>query len=179
MFSPPVEQVSDWKYLNKDKKTKPDYCCSVEQIPIDSKSIDSIIMTEVLEYIEDTDAAFKEIYRILTRNGKLLISVPFLHPIHGDYQEDRGRYTPTMISEMLERNGFSIEMIKPMGSVGAVIYDIFRVSIGYSCAHFFCRLLGRVLPVFFPVFYLIDKMTINQSKFINTGYFVIAVKCKK
>ena len=36
-FRPPVERVGNWKYLNIDNSTNPDYCCSTENIPLDEK----------------------------------------------------------------------------------------------------------------------------------------------
>jgi len=175
-FAPLVSQVNSWKYLNTDRATEPDYIGPVEEIPLNDGDIDSIIITEVLEYIKNVDLAFQEMYRILSHNGKILCSVPLLHPIHGDYQDDRIRYTSVMLIEILNRNGFSVDIVRPMGSVGAVIYDILRVSSGYASTHFMSRIFGRILPVFFPLFLLIDKMTIKQSNFINTGYFIIATK---
>ena len=48
-FIPPFDQVNSWEYLNSDEKTKPDYCCSAENIPLEDASVDTVIMTEVLE----------------------------------------------------------------------------------------------------------------------------------
>jgi len=88
-FMPPIESVKSWEYLNSDASTKPDYCCSADVIPLESGSIDTIIMTEVLEYLPNPKAVFIEMFRVLSRSGHVLFSVPFLHPVHGDSWSDR------------------------------------------------------------------------------------------
>jgi len=176
LFSPPVDQVKDWKYLNTDACTNPDYCAPVEEIPLSDHSVDTVLMTEVLEYISERDLALKEICRVLTPGGGLILTIPFLHPIHGDFQDDRVRYTPVALLETLEKCGFSAEKIDPMGSVGSVIYDIFRTSFGYASKGVVSSIFGKVLPLFWPFFYLLDMMTQRQRQFINTGYFIVARK---
>ena len=52
-FKPPYEKVKSWEYLNIDETTKPDYISSVESMPFENNSIDTIIMTEVFEYLSN------------------------------------------------------------------------------------------------------------------------------
>ena len=76
-FINPVECVESWEYLNTDKTTGPDYCCSAEDIPLEDKSIDTVIMMELLEYLPSPKEVLDEIYRVLSDKGYVLISVPF------------------------------------------------------------------------------------------------------
>lgn len=175
-FVPPIKNVERWAYLNPDEKTKPDYCCSAEDIPLKNDSIDTVIMTEVLEYLPKPGKVFNEIYRILCPNGHALISVPFLHPIHGDHWDDRARYTPVMLKEMIEEAGFKLKSLEPMGSTGAVIFDTLRVSFGYASASGNKLFLNTILRIFRPFFKLIDYLTVGQKKYINTGYFMVLKK---
>jgi SAM-dependent methyltransferase len=175
-FVPPLENVESWEYLNSDVTTKPDYCCSAEEILLENETIDTVIMTEVLEYLPDPRKVFGEIHKILSAKGHALISVPFLNPLHGDHWADRARYTPVMLNELFKPVGLKVESIEPMGSVGAVIFDILRVSFGYAGTKGKWQILVRLLSLFRPLFRLIDKISLKQSKYINTGYFLILIK---
>ena len=175
-FIPPLDQVTSWEYLNNDNDTDPDYCCDAGNIPLADGSIDTVIFTEVLEYLPNPDKVFSEIYRVLRKNGHILLSIPLLTPIPGDYSEARMRYTTVSLKEMCEQAGFNVQSIESMGSVGAVIYDILRVAGGYASNNKRRTIIGVLLPFFRPLFYLMDKLYLSQKDFINTGYFLIAKK---
>lgn len=177
-FIPPVDQVVSWQYLNTDKTTKPDFCCSIEKIPLENESINTVIMTEVLEYLPDPILVFKEIRRVLSTNGYAFISTPLLNPIHGDHWADRARYTPVMLKEYIEKAGLKIQTIDPMGSVGSVIFDTLRVALGYAKGKSGGLIWLRALGFFRPVFSIMDKICSNQTIYINTGYFIIIKKEK-
>jgi SAM-dependent methyltransferase len=178
-FIPPLHKVKSWEYLNNDKNTEPDYYCDAENIPLEDQSIDTVIITEVLEYIPYPDKVISEVYRVLRKNGHLLISTPLLNPVHGDYWVDRMRYTAVSLKEMSELAGFEVQSIESMGSVGAVIYDILRVAGGYASKRNRRSITGVLLPFFRPLFYLMEKLYPSQKDFINTGYFLIAIKRQK
>ena len=175
-FRPPHNNVKSWKYLNIDEKTKPDYHCDLNTIPLRDNSIDTIIMMEVLEYIPNPEKAFAEIYRVLNYEGHIIFSFPFLSPMHGDYWLDRARYTPVMIEEMVLPLGYKIILIESMGSVGSVIYDIIRASFGYASKKGYKLLFSKVLVFISPLFRFIDYISKTQKKYINTGYFVTLKK---
>lgn len=177
-FINPVDNIESWEYLNIDETTNPDYCCSAEIIPIEDSSIDTVLMMEVLEYLPNPKKVLGESYRILSDNGCLLISVPFLHPVHGDYLVDRVRYTPVMLSELINESGFSIKIMEPMGSVGSVLYDILRISFGYADENRKRIVLSRLIPRMRFFFLWLDNRMKSQQKYINTGYFLVLNKNK-
>ena len=176
IFSPPLENVELWEYLNTDRLTKPDYCCSAEKIPLPDFSVDTVIMTELLEYLPEPQKVLSEIYRVIKYESNVLISVPFLNPIHGDYWIDRKRYTTVSLKEMVEREGFSINKIEPMGSVGAVLYDILRAAVGYADTEDRYKKWGKILEKNKRLFIWLDKIFDRQKIYINTGYFMIINK---
>ena len=175
-FIPPFDQVNSWEYLNSDEKTKPDYCCSAENIPVEDASVDTVIMTEVLEYLTKPENVISEIYRVLRENGYLIISTPFLNPIHGDYWLDRARYTPIMLKEKLEEAGFKLKSLEPMGSVGSVLYDILRVAFGYADERGKFSIWRRILPRTKFLFSWLDRKMVTQREYINSGYFLVLSK---
>lgn len=175
-FSPPSMGVDRWEYLNSDEATSPDYLTTAESIPLPDASIDTVVMTELLEYLANPIEVFCELYRVIKPGAYVIISTPFLNPIHGDDWADRARYTPIMLREMVTKTGFKICSIDPMGSVGAVLYDTLRVAFGYACENDGNKFFSRLLRGTAPIFRLIDKKMITQKRYINTGYFVIIKK---
>jgi len=172
-----IEGVEAWLFLNPDENTEPDFCCTADDIPIPDNYFDTLIMTEVLEYLVNPRQVFDELYRVSKPGCMMLLSTPFLVPIHADYPEDHVRYTPVMIRQLVSQSGFQIHTIDPMGSVGAVLSDILRISFTYS-ANSKTRyvILRKLLNRARPFFQFLDNRFDQQKHFITTGYFVICEK---
>lgn len=51
----------------------------MHKMPFKDKSFDKIVMSEVLEHVENDEQVLKEVYRILKLNGILVISVPSIN----------------------------------------------------------------------------------------------------
>jgi SAM-dependent methyltransferase len=51
--------------------------CRVEEVPLQSKSIDTIICTDVIEHVLDAQLLADEIDRLLAPTGQLLLAFPF------------------------------------------------------------------------------------------------------
>ena len=81
-FVPPVEKTKSWQYLNLDADTSPDFLCSADNIPTADESFDFVVMTEVLEHLENPESTLKEICRVLKTGGVLVATIPFLYQIH-------------------------------------------------------------------------------------------------
>jgi SAM-dependent methyltransferase len=178
-FRPPLDRAQSWFYLNSDPLAAPDCCCSAEDIPAAENSMDTVIMTEVIEYLKNPQQALKEVYRVLSHDGVGLFSVPFLVSVHGDYWADRQRFTALKLQEMFKDAGFRAVEIQPMGSVGSVMWDIFYVSTGYARGNKIPVLstISRIILFLLKPFVLsVDSLMKAQKEFITTGYFIIARK---
>lgn len=174
-FRPPLERVDSWIYLNSDPESQPDLCCSAQKIPLEDRSMDTVVCCEVMEYLEDPKQVMSEIFRVLKPTGTALISTPFLNPIHGDYWADRQRWTRLGLQELCQQSGFKNIEIQEMGSLGAVLWDLFHVSLGYSCQNSHStlnRILRKLLQLTSPFFKYLDQCCSTQKKYINTGYFI-------
>ncbi len=166
------KKIQTVKYLNIDKKTKPDYLSRAEKIPVKNKSFDTIILTEVLEYIDDIDIVLAEVKRVSKKDASIICSVPFLVPVHGDFLIDKKRYTIEYLKKKFKKHKLRIKKIEYMGSAFAVIYDILKILFGYSSKknNF---ISSRILRVFKFIFVFFDGFFIVNRKFITTGYFFI------
>ena len=175
-FRPDVARVDEWLFLNIDATTSPDFCCSADNIPLEDCAVNTIIFTEIIEYLPDPVAVFCEARRILAKDGVILGSSPFLVAIHGDAWIDRARYTPLMIKEFAESGGLEIESIEPMGSLGTILFDFLHVATGYAGSDgVLVRCLRFVLRLRWP-FRLLDSAFSTQKTHLTSGYFFILKK---
>ena len=176
-FRPPLQQVTTWKYLNIDPSTKPDYCCSAEDLPIESDSIDGFLLCEVLEHLEYPEKVLDEVFRVLKPSGSGWITIPFLYQIHAD-PNDFQRWSEVKIRNTLKQTGFSYIEIRPMGSAAAVIYDLCHACLNRSLNHgrILNRSWSRLLRSFQSLAFRFDKKLLHQSNYITTGYAIIVRK---
>lgn len=179
-FRPPLEKVESWEYLNIDKTTKPDYVCSADAIPVHDNNFDVILITEVLEHCEDPVAVIVESYRVLKIGGRIVVTMPFLFPVHAD-PEDYQRWTPGKLRLELEGAGFDKCEIRNMGYVGGVISDLLFIASGTGSLEV-RRSIGRrifvrfCLPLLQRFFLWMERQEVFKNESITTGYFCSAIK---
>ena len=81
-------------------------------LPLADDSLDLVIAFDVLEHLQDDDAAVAEVRRILRPGGTYLVAVPAdprLWSSHDVAVDHVRRYTRDTLREVLERNGFVVE----------------------------------------------------------------------
>lgn len=177
-FTPPMLQVHSWEYVNIDKNTDPDFLCNAEDIPVESETFDVALLCELLEHVENPEKVLKETQRILKKGGALILSIPFLYPIHAD-PEDYQRWTSTKLRLILKSLGFSDIIIIPMGGIGAVLHDIIQIAIVNKTKNRFLLKISLILlRLTRSMFRLIDIL-LDTKHIITTGYFVTAIKSSK
>jgi len=98
----------------------PDLAWDGQQIPLQNASVDSALLTEVLEHCPDPEAVLREIARVLKPGGFMFLTVPFIWPIH-TVPHDEFRYTPFALRRLLERSGFPNPVIEATGGRHAVL----------------------------------------------------------
>lgn len=64
------------KLARKNKAYKKVVLAKADKIPFKDKSFETVISNSVLEHIEDLDAVFKKVYRVLKPKGKFIFLVP-------------------------------------------------------------------------------------------------------
>ena len=156
--------------VNIDQKISPDFLIKVnEKIPIIDNSFDTCLMFNVLEHIYDWNFIFDEIKRLLIRNGKVFIIIPFLYPIHAA-PNDYLRVTSSYLKKFLENNDFIKIKIYPIS------YGPFTNAqiIGYShntikaFQKIICVILDRLFRFLFP------KKFLRYSESNPLFYFIEA-----
>ena len=78
-------------------------------LPFSDHAFDAVFIFDVLEHIDDDDLALKEIQRVLTPEGRLLITVPAFMLLYGRQDvvsEHKRRYRRAPLVRLLEGAGF-------------------------------------------------------------------------
>lgn len=89
-----------------------------QQLPVASASVDTVLSLEVLEHLPAPQRCVAEMARVLKPGGRLLLTVPFLQPLH-QLPHDFRRYTPRGLRELLDAHGFEVELLQARGNVAS------------------------------------------------------------
>lgn len=178
LFRPDAAPATAWQYLNLDPDSEPDLLAPAEDIPVADGHFDSVMMSEVLEHLPDPRLVLAEVHRVLRPGGRVVATMPFLFPVHGD-PDDYQRWTPSRLRIEVEQAGLAVEEIAPMGSAAAVIFDLLWVTwsayvqrLPVVLHRFAAAPFALVKPL---VAVLDDRMTRVRDR-ITTGYLVVARK---
>jgi SAM-dependent methyltransferase len=152
-------------------------------LPFPDETFDTVILLEVLEHLNDPIRAMQEARRVLKLDGILIISTPFLYPIH-DAPRDFQRWTQFGIKFISDSSGFAVQELQTIGSPIETGTLLFNLSIAWTVinAPFLVRLpffliSGVVIPLFNILGYTISLLC-NKSKTtpFAIGYLLVAGK---
>lgn len=98
------------------------------ELPIKSESVDTVILSEVLEHVppQDISTFLSEVYRVLEPDGTVLASTPFIHRLHG-WPNDFSRLTPFGLQSIFESENFE-PSITLGGGMGEILLHIVFIS---------------------------------------------------
>lgn len=113
------------RYANLSAAHRADVQTDASVLPFKEESFDAVNCAEMVEHVADPIRVMHEVHRVLRRRGFLLMTVPFLFPIHED-PYDYCRYTDQYWRENLERIGFEDMAIEPQGLFWSVVVDMTR-----------------------------------------------------
>lgn len=144
---------------------------------IDSDRYDTVLLLEVLEHVPNPFKVAAELYRVLRKDGKVILSVPHLSRLHEE-PYDFYRYTKYGLRHLFEEAGFKEVEIIPRG--GLFCFLTHQLSTILLCLTWHIPLVGNI--IFFlnkwlivrPAFWL-DTVT-DRCKLFALGYVLIAKK---
>lgn len=91
----------------------------IEAIPLEDTSVDSIVCTQVIGDVFDLHTAFQELYRVLRKGGKLLLTENLYDSRH-DEPYDFWRFTQFSLRKLAEDAGFTVITLEPRGGYHSV-----------------------------------------------------------
>jgi SAM-dependent methyltransferase len=86
-----------------------------------NERLDSVVLSNVLEHIEDDAAAIRDFRTALQPGGTIVILVPALPALFGTLDEAVGhhrRYMPASLRRVIDKNGFHVERLEWMNLLG-------------------------------------------------------------
>jgi SAM-dependent methyltransferase len=86
-----------------------DMIADVYNLPFQDNEFDLVLCLGILEHLEDPKKAIVQMKRVLKPNGRILVSVPFMFPIH-DAPHDYWRFTKFGLQKLFS-DGWQIEKI--------------------------------------------------------------------
>ena len=91
------------------ERPKVKYVCDIhtaEGIP--RNHFDAIVCTQVFEHLAYPEKAAQSLFEIMAPNGVLLLTAPFISPVHYEPTDFR-RFTPECLELILKDAGFTVE----------------------------------------------------------------------
>lgn len=102
-----------WDNGLEEQVNPPDYIQDFN-LPIENAECppyDLVFCLELFEYIYDPRQAIVNLNYLMRPGGKLIVSFPFIYPVHKPTEADTLRYTPAGAVRLLEANGFRVEKV--------------------------------------------------------------------
>lgn len=97
-------------------------------IPFSDESFDAVFSSEVFEHVFGLAQILPEISRVTKPGGQLLITCPFAWEEH-EMPVDYARYTQFALKDMLEKNGYDIQVIDKNGHFALALFQLFVLYI--------------------------------------------------
>jgi len=117
------------------KKTEDRYdirggCCP-DDIPFHDQQFDLICMFDVLEHIEQDTETLIALKQYLTKNGRIIMSVPvyqWLYGVHDEFLYHKRRYTATQMRQKIKEAGLFSTKISYFNTILFPLVAILRIK---------------------------------------------------
>lgn len=97
-----------------------DIVCDAYSVPLAEGSVDTILLTEVLEHLERPADALAECLRLLRAGGHVIATTPFSWPLH-EAPRDFFRYSPHGLRHVAETVGLEVVEMRPLSGIWSTI----------------------------------------------------------
>lgn len=133
-------------------------------MPLENNSVDTAILTEVIEHCLDPKIVTKESYRVLKPGGSILFSTPFIYHLHG-MPHDYSRPASNGLLELFKSAGFSKVEIYAGAGLDASLGQTIAIWISQRPMN---KMIKKILRyIFVPIFLFllyIDKKKVQDLK---------------
>ncbi|MFZ4770367.1 MAG: class I SAM-dependent methyltransferase [Ferruginibacter sp.] len=130
----PLFNTSKENYVGCDvvqsSENKVDVLCKATCIHLENEMFDTVLSTQVMEHVDNSDLMMKECNRVLKQNGILILSVPLCWELHEE-PYDFFRFTKYGLQELCIRNNFEVVELMSNGGKWAAIFQM-NINMIYS-----------------------------------------------
>jgi hypothetical protein len=91
-----------------------DVLADLENVPSTSSRYSLVLCTEVLEHVAEIDRAFAGLRRLTATGGYVVLTVPFMYPVHMEPFDFR-RLTEYGIAHLAAAHGFDVVSVERLG----------------------------------------------------------------
>jgi SAM-dependent methyltransferase len=156
-----------------DPDRGPDVVGDICRSPFRPESFDAVVVGEVLEHVQAPHLAIDNLHRLLAPGGSLILTTPFIFPIH-DRPHDYYRFTRYGLAHLLRE--FTQVRITPRSSWAETINALgVRLALEQGTG---ARLAAPMLILgaisAYPFAWLLGRLI--RTDFITLGYLVTARK---
>lgn len=162
-------------YVGVDIYPAPDHLMfNGKDLPFESQSFDIVICMEVLEHAELWEELLADIFRVISKSGRVIITLPFLFPVHGAPSDFR-RLTTFGINNAIEKSGGVVIRTDTVGGIGSFLtFPILGWRFGglNKNSRPILRVISILLaPVFLLAAPLANMLALLMNKIDNTELF--------
>lgn len=165
-----------------EKSGRVDIICDSHHIPLKKEKFDKVLCVNSFYYFSDPFRAMDEIHRVLKKDGKIVMQMPFIYPIH-DAPVDKYRFTEYGIRNLL-KDKFKVDKIEAIGGIfslpSVILHSLIKgiPIISPKPIRAIVKILAAVvLYPFYFVFQLFSLLDfLDFTKRWPTYYFIIASK---
>jgi len=126
----------------RDDSGHPDIYATALCLPFADMTFDTVLATELLEHLPCPARFLAEAYRVLGPNGILIMTTPFVWPLH-EIPSDFSRFTRWGLEKLLNDAGFSVMCIEVYGNTVGTVGMLLSFLLGHK--------LGRNLLTVYPI----------------------------
>jgi ubiquinone/menaquinone biosynthesis C-methylase UbiE len=171
------------KSLVKIDNKSPDLYSDIRNLGVKNGIADIVTCIDVLEHIDDTQKAIKNIVFISKSNGIIFILIPFLMEVHGGKsgEDDYYRFTKSSMEYLLRLNSCEVVVSEYVGKFGTTLNTLisgfvirefqFSSCIFRKCI--FVLVSVVVIPISLILRKLIDKIDTTHR---NPSYILVVAK---
>jgi SAM-dependent methyltransferase len=124
IFEGLVSQYFGLDWPAEPDRARPHVIADALRLPIRSHAVDTVLATELMEHLPSSDEFLDEAARVLRVNGALILTVPFMEPLHEE-PRDFLRFTPNGLRALLQRHGFALRHLWQRGGWWSVVLGSF------------------------------------------------------
>ena len=166
-------QMGKWDY------SKLDIVSDITAIPEPDNSFDVVLCSEVFEHLPEPLKAIEEFYRLLKKDGTLIITAPFCSLTHFAPYHYYSGYNRYFYEEHLKGNGFEIVELVPNGNFFEYLAQEIRRTPSMAkqyCNHLIDESYSKAAEVMLDSLGKLSSLDSGSDEVLCFGYHVKAVK---